>query len=184
MAKLAEMNRPALNGVPNPIATSVDPPSPTVKTKKRLGLRVLVGAILVTTVLTSMYVAATLPRLRQTERLRIAAQEAATSPPQVTTVKAQLQPGKFEQSLPGNATAFREAALYAQSTGYLSDWKFDIGDKVSQGQVVATISAPDLDDQLAQAQANLEQSRATLKLNEANAALAEVTAKPTVRHKI
>src|SRR5262249_55267996 len=48
-------------------------------------------------------------------------------------------------------------------------------DHVQEGQLLAEISAPDVDDQLAQAKANLEQARATLKLNQANALLARTT---------
>ncbi len=61
-----------------------------------------------------------------------------------------------------------ETTLFARTTGYLSERRVDIGDRVEAGQLLATISAPDVDDQLAQAQANLVQAQANLKLNEAN----------------
>src|SRR5438309_7871151 len=68
-----------------------------------------------------------------------------------------------------------ETALYARATGYVSRRLVDIGDQVTQGQLLAEIAAPDIDDQLAQAKANLEQAKATLQLNEANAVLAQTT---------
>jgi RND family efflux transporter MFP subunit len=153
-------------------------PTPTespAKASKNFGRRVIIGAALVAVVLTASFVAATLPRLRQSDRLSAAASRATTSPPLVNVIKVQVEPGPSERTLPGNAQANREAALYARTTGYLKQWLVDIGDTVTEGQLIAVIAAPDLDDQLAQARANLEQARATLKLNEANAALAETT---------
>src|SRR5262249_49931400 len=67
-----------------------------------------------------------------------------------------------------------EASLFARATGYIKTRNVDIGDQVKEGQLLALIDAPDIDDQLAQARANLEQAKATLKLNEANLALAKI----------
>jgi RND family efflux transporter MFP subunit len=57
--------------------------------------------------------------------------------------------------LPGSVKAFYEAPIYAQVSGYLENWSADIGTKVKKGQVLATISTPNLDQQLLQAKANL-----------------------------
>jgi RND family efflux transporter MFP subunit len=143
--------------------------------KKRTGWYVALGVIVFVVALVAVYVFATLPRVAQRKRLEAAAQRAVDSPPRVTVVKAHREAGATERVLPGNAQAYRETGLYARTTGYLKEWNADIGDKVAAGQLIATIDAPDLDDQLAQAEANLEQARSTLKLNEANAALAEKT---------
>jgi RND family efflux transporter MFP subunit len=77
--------------------------------------------------------------------------------------------------LPGSAQAFREAALYARTTGYLKRWLVDIGDRIAEGGLIAEISAPDIDDQLAQARANLGLAKANLLVSEANLALAKIT---------
>jgi RND family efflux transporter MFP subunit len=58
-------------------------------------------------------------------------------------------------SLPGNIQAYNKAALYARVNGYLKSWSADIGAKVTAGQSLALIDAPDLDQQYAQARANL-----------------------------
>ena len=73
-------------------------------------------------------------------------------------------------TLPGDVAAFYEAPIYARVNGYLHSWSEDIGAQVMEGQVLATIDTPDLDQQLAQAQADLASARA-------NAALADLTAK-------
>jgi RND family efflux transporter MFP subunit len=70
--------------------------------------------------------------------------------------------------LPGNVQAFIEAPIYARTNGYLKRWYFDIGAHVRQGQLLATIETPELDQQL-------EQSRAELERIQANARLAGVT---------
>jgi RND family efflux transporter MFP subunit len=77
--------------------------------------------------------------------------------------------------LPGTALPLLEASLYARTTGYLKRRLVDIGDRVTEGQLLAEITAPDVDDQLAQARANLSQSKANLVLAQANAELAKTT---------
>jgi RND family efflux transporter MFP subunit len=71
--------------------------------------------------------------------------------------------------LPGRLEAYIRAPIYARVPGYLKSWKYDIGSKVKAGDVLAEIDTPDLDQQLMQA-------RATLRVAEANAKLAQITA--------
>ena len=68
-----------------------------------------------------------------------------------------------------------EAALYARATGYVRRGLVDIGDHVKEGQLLADISAPDIDDQSAQAKANLAQWQGNLSLVQAQLVLAKVT---------
>jgi RND family efflux transporter MFP subunit len=70
--------------------------------------------------------------------------------------------------LPGRLEAYSQAQLYARVSGYLKEWKADIGTPVKAGDVLAEIDAPDLDQQIMQAQANLASAQA-------NAALATAT---------
>jgi RND family efflux transporter MFP subunit len=136
---------------------------------------VLILAALVATALIASLVAATLPRLRHQKELDAAAAQTASSAPLVSVATARRAPATMEKILPGNALPFREAALYSRSTGFLKQWLVDIGDRVKDGQLIAEISAPDVDDQLAQARANLLLAKANLSVSEANAALAETT---------
>jgi RND family efflux transporter MFP subunit len=57
--------------------------------------------------------------------------------------------------LPGNVTAYTDSPIYARTSGYLTKWYFDIGARVPQGALLAEIATPELDQQLAQAQADL-----------------------------
>src|SRR6202789_2481496 len=71
--------------------------------------------------------------------------------------------------LPGTTQAFIDTPIFARTNGYLKQWYFDIGAHVEQGQLLAVIETPELDQQLVQAQANL-------KTAQANEKLAEITA--------
>jgi RND family efflux transporter MFP subunit len=75
-----------------------------------------------------------------------------------------------EISLPGNVQAASDTPIYARTSGYLKAWHFDIGAHVSQGDLLAEIDTPEVDDQL-------QQSRADLATAQANLQLAEITAK-------
>jgi RND family efflux transporter MFP subunit len=63
--------------------------------------------------------------------------------------------------LPGNVTAYTDAPIYARTDGYLQHWYFDIGAKVKKGDLLAVIDTPEVDQQLAQAQADLITAQAT-----------------------
>lgn len=65
--------------------------------------------------------------------------------------------------LPGNVTAYTDAPIYARTNGYLTRWYYDIGAHVQQGALLAVISAPEVDQQLAQAEADLATSQTTAK---------------------
>lgn len=79
-----------------------------------------------------------------------------------TVALAKLAHGDAGQSviLPGNIQPYNKAAIYARVSGYLKSWQQDIGAHVTAGQVLATIEAPELDQQLAQARATLASAKA------------------------
>jgi len=81
-----------------------------------------------------------------------------------TVALAQPVPAGPHQTLtlPGNIQPFNRAAIFARVNGYVQSWDHDIGSPVKAGQVLATIDAPDLDQQLSQANATL----ASVKANE------------------
>jgi RND family efflux transporter MFP subunit len=72
--------------------------------------------------------------------------------------------------LPGRLEAYSRAPIFARVSGYLKSWSADIGAKVKAGQVIAEIEAPDLDQQLLQARADLASQQASAKLSEATLA--------------
>ena len=106
---------------------------------------------------------------RQAQNARL--QEATEA--QAAPVVALVTPTSAENStgldLPGRLEAYIQAPIYARVPGYLRSWKHDIGAKVKAGEVLAEIDTPDLDQQLAQA-------RADLNVAQANARLAQIGA--------
>src|SRR5260370_15629159 len=68
--------------------------------------------------------------------------------------------------LPGQTEAYTDAPIYAQTSGYLKKWHFDIGAKVKAGDVLAEIDTPEVDQELAQAQAQIKVAQAALNLAE------------------
>ncbi len=107
-----------------------------------------------------------LSRVKTDARMRHEAEEnAAVS---YSVVHPSAEPSAGEISLPGSAQAFTDTAIYARTNGYVKSWKTDIGAHVKQGDLLAEIETPEVDQQLAQ-------TRADLKNAEANLNLAEIT---------
>ncbi len=89
--------------------------------------------------------------------------------PTVAVEQPVLQQSAQEIVLPGNMQAFTLAPIYARTTGYVKAWYHDIGSHVSKGELLAVIETPELDQQLAQAKADLATAQS-------NQALAKTTA--------
>ncbi len=113
-------------------------------------------------------------RSGQDHNLAAAATQAAQTPPQVNVVHP-VPTTAPSWSLPGNTQAIQDAIIYARASGYLSKRYVDIGDKVKAGELLAEIQSPELDQQLSQARANLQQADKQLDLQNANLVLAQAT---------
>jgi len=108
-------------------------------------------------------------------------EERRASVPVVRVMAAKEITGPRTIELPGNITAFNQATIYARATGYIGTRNVDIGSKVKKGDVLVKITAPDLDQQLAQAKAQLEQLKAAVLQAQANADLGIATNQRTAR---
>lgn len=106
-------------------------------------------------------------RTTANEALARSTDEAAT--PIVNIVHPTPAAPLQEIVLPGNTQAFTDSPIYARTSGYLIHWYFDIGARVKKGDLLAEIETPEIDQQLQQAQAQLETA-------EANYDLAKTTA--------
>jgi RND family efflux transporter MFP subunit len=101
-------------------------------------------------------------------RLKQRTEDAAI--PTVATVFPQDGAPTQEIVLPGNTQAFSDAPIYARTSGYLKRWYFDIGAHVQKGQLLAEIETPEVDQQLQQAQAELDTAHANLSIAKITAA--------------
>ncbi|WP_338801240.1 efflux RND transporter periplasmic adaptor subunit [Pseudomonas sp. RSB 5.4] len=88
----------------------------------------------------------------------------------VVLISPSIAPQGPVLNLPGRLEAYSRASIFARVSGYLKSWKFDIGAPVKAGQLLAEIDAPELDQQLLQARADLATAQA-------NESLAATTAK-------
>src|SRR5437762_7649025 len=150
---------------------------------KRPSSRVVVIALVV---LIGLIAVGAVPRLRQSAALQRAA---APTVPTVTVMTPSRAPAAADFTLPGNIQAVQDVPIQARADGYLKRRFVDIGDRVKQGQVLAELDTPELDQQaaqgraavaqaqasLAQAQSALQQARAALQHNEATARVNDIT---------
>jgi RND family efflux transporter MFP subunit len=102
--------------------------------------------------------------------MRASRKKAIPRPPEVAEMTVTIvHPQKASITipvLPGRTEAYTDAPIYAQTSGYLKEWHFDIGAKVKAGDVLAEVDTPEVDQELAQAQAQLKVAEAALNLAE------------------
>lgn len=92
----------------------------------------------------------------------------ASAVPNVLTVQAKAADAAYDLALPARAQAGESAQLYARATGFVSERKVELGDKVAAGQILATISAPEIDQSVREARAVLAQTTADQELAKVN----------------
>jgi multidrug efflux pump subunit AcrA (membrane-fusion protein) len=91
------------------------------------------------------------------------------------------QTGTRSVNLPGTTLAYATATIFARATGYIDKRYVDIGSRVKAGDLLAEITAPELDHQIALTEANLTQTQAALDQAHANRELANLTNKRTAK---
>ena len=109
------------------------------------------------------------------QEVAAAAEQLRDFVPQVRVATVKAGDGIVAVSLPATTKAYLSIDMFARAGGYIEKRVADIGDHVKQGQLLAKIAVPELDDQIQQAEATLVQLQATLKQAQANAELAQVT---------
>ena len=124
--------------------------------------------ILAALALSGALAAGSLPRRREQAAVHKAAADVASAPPRVLVATARQAPLLTEQVLPGNSAALTEASIHARTTGYIVKRPVDIGDHVTEGQLLAEIATPEIDAQLEQSRATVVQSQANLVRDQAN----------------
>jgi RND family efflux transporter MFP subunit len=136
-------------------------PSPTLS-KRRLGLAALAAVVAAAVVVVSGI------RTRESANARLSEWTEQRAMPVVAVAPPDSKVKRATLELPGRLEAHAQAQLYARVTGYIKDWKADIGSQVVAGEVIAEIDAPDLDQQIMQAQADLSSALANAALSAAN----------------
>lgn len=132
------------------------PPRPNFS--KQFVERVLVGCIIMVVVA----VFGIGMRISEFHKLRASTEQQAIL--SVATIKAASGPLTQEIVLPGNILAWHEATIFARTNGYVVNWLVDIGARVKKGDLLAVITAPEVDAQLRQTEANLKTAQANYEL--------------------
>jgi RND family efflux transporter MFP subunit len=125
------------------------------RTLKRTGLIAAVVAVGIVAV-------GVTARMNTNRELAVTARENAIQT--VRVVQPKHGGGEGTLVLPGNVQAFNSAPIFARTNGYVRRWLVDIGDTVAAGQTLAILDAPEVDQQLAQAQADYQTALANQKL--------------------
>ena len=143
---------------------SLEPPPELPPAPPRKAL-VIVGLVLLVLLIAG---AATLIGRRSQERALAKETERSTIPT-VAIVHPQAETPDEELVLPGSLLAFAESPIYARTSGYLVRWYKDIGTRVNEGDLLATIDAPEVDQELNQTRAARQQIVAQLELAKSSA---------------
>jgi RND family efflux transporter MFP subunit len=100
---------------------------------------------------------------------------AAKQPTPVDVATVSSAPSMQPLKLPGETAAWYESTVYSRVSGYIGDWKVDIGDRVEKGQLLCDIETPELDADLAAAEAKLKATQANVNVEESNMEFAKTT---------
>jgi RND family efflux transporter MFP subunit len=111
-----------------------------------------------------------IPRVARARKLNAEAASADANGVPVLVTTVHQSAATPDLALPGTVLALHEASVYAQTSGYVSRWVVDMGAHVHAGQVMATISTPEVDQQLEAARATLARARAATFLAQTNLA--------------
>jgi len=101
---------------------------------------------------------------RWIHRHRLNAETAADGVTEVMVISPVPVQADLGTPLPADVEAFIQASIHARASGYLKNWFVDIGQQVTNGEVLAEIETPELDEQIAQARAQVDQAKASLDL--------------------
>lgn len=133
-------------------------PPPAVVSRTRI---VAIGAVILVCLLI-VFAGAYLPRRRARAALEEGVKAAESAAPRLEVIAPQVVATGRALVLPGSVLPLEETTLYPRANGYVRKWLVDMGDKVTEGQVLAEIDTPEISQQLSQARAELSQAKARL----------------------
>jgi RND family efflux transporter MFP subunit len=148
--------------------------APTQVPRRARTRTILVIALIVLAVFVVFLVLGIYSRSLRDRALASNASAAVSTPPEVMVVHP-VAAAPSIWSLPGTTQAIQDSIVYARVSGCLGKRYVDIGEEVKAGQLLAEIQSPELDQELSQAKANLQQAYKQLDLQKANLELARVT---------
>jgi RND family efflux transporter MFP subunit len=154
----------------------------------RTGRRTQIIAVAMVLGLAGVFVVRHISNAREAAPLEAEIQRAANQPAAVDVIHVKTGASDELFTLPGEARPFRDSTIYARISGYICkwsldadnkrcDWNVDIGDHVKEGQVLATIETPELDNQIAAARAKIKQLNAQVAVADTSTVFARLSFK-------
>ncbi|MBX9690406.1 MAG: efflux RND transporter periplasmic adaptor subunit [Candidatus Obscuribacterales bacterium] len=142
--------------------------------KSRKEGKAMLFIIIFVLIIGGLFAVGIMPKLEEKKVLNSKEELQASAIPVVNTIKVEAAPAEESVAIPGNIGAMQYATIYARVDGYLKSRIIDIGDSVKEGQLLAEIDTPTIDEEIAQAAADLAQAKAEVasarsKLKEAKA---------------
>lgn len=131
-------------------------------------------AVLIIVLIIGFVIAFAFRRHREEEARRLAQTE-TDAKPVVDIVTARPTARAYPLELPGQTAGWYQSTIFARVDGYVGSWSADIGDRVKQGQVLATVETPDLDQQLIAARAKVASSKAQVQVAQSDVSFAKIT---------
>jgi len=128
---------------------------------KKHGLSLTAKILIGVAILVVLFLIGMIPKIMNNRRLNAQAKTMANSAPIVQAARPRLT-APDSVVLPGNIEAIKETSVQSRTTGYVAKLHVDIGSHVTAGEDLADVESPDVDQQLAQAQAQTSQSQATV----------------------
>src|SRR5246500_1767151 len=113
-------------------------------------------------------------KISQQQQVMATAEQAHDFVPRVRVATVEASPATVSVTLPGTTAAFAAANIFARATGYIARRNVDIGDRVKAGDLLAALAVPELDHQISQNEATLDQLKSALQQARANRDLAQV----------
>ncbi len=157
----------------DPARKAAKSPRPRSRPRRGLGGRLFAaGAFLLLTA--GIALGASRHHSKQ-QQVRATADQTRRFAPMVAVAPVEASPVVSSVTLPGTTAAFAAANIYARATGYISNRNADIGDHVKRGELLAELAVPELDEQISQNEATLDQLKAAVQRAQANATLSQAT---------
>jgi RND family efflux transporter MFP subunit len=173
----SETHQVSTEGGGNGRATAVRPSQNRVSTRthRNTGRLLGVAVFLLAVALAIAFVIAYSVHRRTEDAAVQTAQNTADAKPIVIVVPARTAARSYPLTLPGQTAGWYQSTIFARVDGYVESWSSDIGDRVKQGQVLALIETPELDQQLNAARAKAATSEAQVNVAQSSVSIAKLT---------
>lgn len=152
----------------DPTSLKIEKPTNATSTPVARKPRAWTSVVGAAGLLGALLAAGIIPRMQHAQVLHADEKEAASAPSGVTVATPIHATGDADLTLPGSIEPIEQAAVNARTSGYVQRWYVDIGARVKAGQLLATIQSPEVDQQVAEAQADVAKAQANLDQSKAN----------------